>query len=212
MPTLPRLEDVTLEDLPPTQFELDQHRHALVGLQNEARERRRVVKANRAAGHPAPRVGDKLYVSIGDRTLMRRSRAGLRFEGKGQRKTVEVVDATDEEIKVMQAEPNSQDVVNVWGAEQILADEALSINQRAIAPEELDEVRRRNDALEEENRTMREENRKLREARQGAKDEGDGAPARLIAQREAKAKLEAEGKIKPKTTDDVGFGKDPEKK
>lgn len=212
MPILPRIEDVSLEELPPTQFELDQHRHGLVSLQNEARERRRVAKTNREAGHPAPRVGDKMFVSIGDRTLMRRSRAGIRFEGKGQRKTVSIIDATDDEIKVLQAEPNSQDVVNVWGAEQILADEALSINQRAIAPEELDEVKRRNDALEEENRAMREDLRKLREARQGAKDDGDGAPARLIAQREAKAKLEAEGRIRPQATEDVGFGKDPEKK
>lgn len=208
-PTPPRLEDITLDDLPPTQFELDQHRHHLIALQNQVRERARVAKANRASGHPLPQVGGKMFVSIADRTLMRRSRAGIRFEGKGARTTVSVINATDEEIKVKQTE--GQDVVNVWGAEQILADDALNINQRAVAPEELEEVKRENAALEEENRAMREDLRKLREARQGAKDEGDGAPARLLAQREAKARLDAAHAAKP-PRQDVDFGKDTEKK
>jgi hypothetical protein len=198
---------MTIDDLPPTQFEIDQRRHSLIGAQNDIRERRRVAKQNRAAGKPEPKAGDKLFVSIGDRTISRRSRAGVRFEGKGARTTVTVLDETDEEIKTNQT--MGQDVVNVWGAEQILADDALNINQRQVPPEELEAIKRENAALEEENRTMREENRRLREARQGAKDEGDGAPSRLIAQREAKAKLDAD---RAKTTQSVDFGKDPDKK
>lgn len=203
-----------LENLPPTQFELEEQRHAQVTRQNEQRERRRVCAANREAGLAQPRPGDKMHVSIGDRALLRRTRAGIGFEGNGVRKTVEVTDLTDQEVTARQAE--GKDVVNIWGAERILADSievggVLAINQRQAPPEELDSVRRANAALEEENRVMREDLRKLREARQGAKDAGDGSPARLQAQREAKAAIDAERAKAPKASADPDFGKDPAK-
>lgn len=184
--------DITNVDLPPTQFEIDEQRHRATLALNELRERRRLTAANRAAGFPAPKPGDTLYVSISDRNIPQRTRAGVRFEGRGARSTVQVVDLSDQDVANEQQA--GRQVVNVWGAERILADDALTVNQRAGDPEELEALRRRIAELEaqaaEDDRRERAEAKSLRDARRNAPESSDGRPSRLIAQQEARAKLD----------------------
>jgi hypothetical protein len=184
--------DDELENIPPTQFELDEIKHAATRRRDLIREQRRVASANRSAGHPRPKDGDKLHVSISDRQAVRRSRAGIRFEGKGARMTVDVADVSDAEI--LTAQRQGQNVVNLWGAEQILADNALNVHQTAASEADLESLRRNNEALEEENRLLRKEAEELRkarrEARQAAPESSDGRPSRLPAAAKVKGATE----------------------
>jgi len=177
-----------LSDLPPTQYELDRLRDERTIAANERRERRRLRIANRKAGHSEPRPGDVMHVSIADRNLTRRTRAGVKFE-RGQRVEVKILDRTDEEIVELQRAGAT--VVNVYGAERILEDEALAVRSSPSAADmDVDKLRRAVTDLETENQLQREELKRLREARQSAADAGDGRPSRLIAARGA-AKSEA---------------------
>lgn len=83
----------------------------------EAIARQNVRDANRKAGKDQPRVGDKLQVATA-RGIKTRGRAGLVFSQTPS--TVTVIEATDEEVAAKQRAGAS--MVNVWGAEQILAD------------------------------------------------------------------------------------------
>lgn len=189
------------EDLPPTSAEMMEATNRLVTQENTLRERLRVARDNRRKGLPAPAVGAKLYVSL-DRAIDARRRAGVRFE-RGHRSTIEVIDATDEEVIAIQEKnvfPKGVDgVVNVWGAEQILEDDALLVHQtaEAVDPQEVKGLRDHNQAVERENAALREEVAKLRQARMAAPPSAHGEPSRLIAAREAASQSSDE------------FGKEP---
>lgn len=181
----PDLDDDDLADLPPTQFELDRLRDERTISANERRERRRLRMANRRAGHSEPRPGDVMFVSIADRNLARRTRAGVRFE-RGARVEVKILDRTDDEIRALQLAGAA--VVNVYGAERILEDEALAVRSNpGTADMDMARLRQANQDLEAENQLQREELKRLREARQSAVDTGDGRPNRLQAARAAAA-------------------------
>jgi hypothetical protein len=203
------------EDLPPTPAEIMEATNRLVSANNEERERLRVARDNRRRGYDEPRPGSKMYVSL-DRTIEARRRAGVRFE-RGHRFTVLVVDASDAEVALAQEEIRMPDgkalpagvdgVVNPWGAEQILADDALTVHQNAASPEDAEQLRRENEALAVEASKLREEVaslRSVRDARISAGPSEHGEPSRLIAAREATSRAAAAA-----ATHGEEFGKDP---
>lgn len=81
------------------------------------RQRENLVKRNRAAGKPEPKVGGSLFVATA-RGLKVRGRAGLMFSP--QVAEVKIIDATDEEIVAQQRQGTY--VTNAYGAELILED------------------------------------------------------------------------------------------
>lgn len=194
----------SFEDLPPTPAEEMEARNRLVSKENDRRERRRIFISNRAKGHDEPRPGNRMFVSLGDRTIEARRRAGVRFE-RGHRATVLIVDDSDETVAKAQEMgqfPEGVDgVVNVYGAEQILEDDALVVHQSAASPEDVQLLRRQKEDLEREVVRMREENAALRAARMSAPKSEHGEPSRLIAAKNAASKAGTE------TT--AEFGKDP---
>lgn len=183
------------EDLPPTPAEIMEATNRLVSANNAERERLRVARDNRRKGYDEPRPGTKMYVSL-DRTIEQRRRAGVRFE-RGHRFVVLVLDVDDETIAAAQdkslmpddkAMPTGVDgIVNVWGAEQILADDALTVHQNASSPEDTEQLRRENDALAADAARLREELAAMRAARSQAPPSEHGEPSRLIAARQATA-------------------------
>lgn len=198
--------DDLYKDLPPTQFELEQQRHLVVTAQNEERERRRRRRANRTKGHPVPKVGEMLYVSI-DRTLPRRTRAGIRFE-RGQRLDVTVVDASDDEIEARQRA--GQRVINLDGAEKLYEDTSLNVFSTPAVELEAAELRQKNEALEEEVTLMRAELARVKEVRaaRAAAESKAGEPARLNAARAAQGGPPAKAS-QPASGD--SFTEDPKK-
>jgi hypothetical protein len=193
------------EELPPTDFEIQQARHAKVLAQNELRELRRLAAANRKAGRPQPKVGDKMWVSVNATLTPRRTRAGVQFE-KGARVPIEVVDMTDDELAEMRVHERSRGqpnplIVTPHGAEQILADDALNVHKTDSALQsDYESLRATNAQLEEELRVAREEARTLRAARMAAQDSPTGAPARLQAAAAAAAAAKAAKASAPTST------------
>lgn len=199
------------EVLPPTDFEIQQARHAKLTSQNERRERIRLAAANRKAGISEPRVGDRMWVSVNATLTPRRTRAGVMFE-KGVRQVVEVVDTAEAELADRRVAaraagaPNPAEVT-VYGAEQILADEALNVHKHDSAVlADNDKLRESNIQLEEENRLLREEAKRLRAARMAAPESSTGAPTRLQAAAATKASGKATPAAAAATHPDSGFG------
>lgn len=155
--------------------------HAAVLADNEAKERARVARENRAKGFSEPKPGDRLYVSSG-RGIRMRSRAGISFN-EMERTEVHVYAEGDDP-------PAGVKSVTTHGAELILADLSLNVMGRNATDAEAADLRRQLADRDSENARLKAENaRLLREARMGAKDAGDGSPQRLLAQRKAKAGL-----------------------
>jgi hypothetical protein len=180
------------EALPPTFFEVQQQRNEKEMALNDRRERRRLFESNRKAGHPEPKVGDRMWISVNSTLTPRRTRAGIMFE-KGARVQVEVVDMSDADLAALRAEaratskPNPP-IVTRYGAEQILADDALNVHKHdAAVLGDNEKLRAANAQIEEELRAAREELRALRAARMSAPESPTGAPARLQAAAAAKA-------------------------
>jgi hypothetical protein len=187
MPNSNIQESFTGDDLPPTPFEIEERRHQIISAQNALRERRRLRANNQANGHDEPQPGMTLHIQL-DGSVNRRGRAGLRFE-KGQRMSVTVVDASDDEVAAMQR--SGKAVVNIYGAERLLEDTALHVYPTAMTEEDIGDLKAKNAALEEELRVSNEERSKLREAmraaRMAAEDKGDGRPVRMQAAKAAAA-------------------------
>jgi hypothetical protein len=175
------------DDLPPTPFELEERRHAVIRDQNERRARRDLRARNQKKGHDEPRPGTSLFIQL-DGSLYRRGRAGLRFE-KGQRSEVKILDKSDEEIREMQR--SGAMVVNPYGAELLLDDSALHVFPQALTDIELEDLKASHAQVEEELRLSREENARLRSevraARMAAEPSTDGRPTRLPAAAKAAA-------------------------
>ncbi len=169
------------EDLPPTMHELEMRRQDAETRRNYRRELLRIRRDNAKRGHAEPVQGTTLYVQL-DGSVSRRRRAGIGFE-RGQQVAVEVVSATDEEVKAIQA--TGKNVVNVYGAEQILEDNALHVYAQPMADIGIEALKQSHASLEEELRVTRAERddlqAKIRDARMTAKDPGDGRPGRLAA-------------------------------
>lgn len=216
----------SFDDLEPTEYEKQEHRHRLVTADNERRVRVMRARSNRRnhSEIPAPKVGTTYYVSLA-RGLIRRNRAGVKFEA-GVRVEVKVVDGDEAELRQKNHAGATPALVTINGAEEIIEDDALTIYPRPELADEdvtnaLLEARARNAALEQELKTTRAEAAQLREARMNAKDEGDGKPARLMAQAQAR-EAAAAGKPaqstaaapagKPKLAADEDFAGTPEKK
>jgi hypothetical protein len=153
---------------------------------NEAKERTRVAATNRGAGHAAPEPGDRLYVSTA-RGIPRRSRAGVTFFESRKVEVLVVADGEplDQSGDVKQVHPA--------GAEMILADDALNTNAPGATESEAIALRQENEALRAKLSEATAEAARLRDARRGAKDSGDGAPARLQAAARAKKDTGFEG-------------------
>ena len=175
------------DDLPPTPFEIEEARHAKISAENAHRERARLHRDNRRAGHPVPKDGDTFYVSL-DRTVPRRTRSGLKFEKDNPRVAVQIRDLPDAEIAEMQR--SGVYVVGIEGAERLLEDAALHVHHRAqdLDDRDVEALRAQTRAVEEELKTTREELKRLRDARMNAPDKGDGRPSRIPAGQAAGAK------------------------
>lgn len=205
--------DIRPEDIPPTHYELEEARHALVRKQDAARERLRLRRSNQAKGFREPRPGDKLHVQL-DNTIPRRSRAGLRFE-RGPRYTVEIVHVVDDpetsslkdgamlvmtpdELKANQAA--GRHFVDVVGAELLLDDAAFHKFQVPMSDDDIEALKRSNADQQRklsdqsaELAAMRAELATLRAARAAAPDSKSGRPDRLNAQRAAREAAAAAG-------------------
>lgn len=90
---------------------------AEAAAQDEQLQRELLARTNREEDRPEPRDGDKLIVATA-KGLKVRGRAGLAFSPSPAE--VKVADVSDEEIKARQL--TGEYVVNIHGAEQILAD------------------------------------------------------------------------------------------
>ena len=181
---MPQLMQVEIMDPEEAQRLLESKR-----AENEAKERARLAAANRLAGHPEPKPGDRMYVSPA-RGLKMRSRARCHFTDAA-RSTVVVVADTDPTGPILDGDkPTGNYTVHADGAELILADDALTVTYKDADAFDAAESRRQIASRDQEIERLKAENaRILREARMGAKDSGDGAPSRLAAQRKAKAGL-----------------------
>lgn len=195
--------EMDLDDLPPTLYEIEQRRFDLETRRNHKRERIRIRRDNDKKGHAEPVPGTTLYVQL-DGSVTKRNRSGIRFE-RGQQVSVTVIDADDAETKAQQE--TGKLVVNVYGAERILEDSALHVYAQPTVEHDVEALKTRNSALEEELRVTRadrdELHKTIRDARMGAKDAGDGKPARLQAAAAARA---AAAQTSAPTTEHSEFG------
>jgi hypothetical protein len=168
--------------IPPTAHQIQQEIMDKETRLNERRERRDVAAANRRSSIPEPKPGDKMFI-IPQRGIKQRSRAGLRFDGSaGKRTEVDIVDLSDADVAKAQAAGKM--VVNPWGAERILADNALTAHQSPAIEQDAARLQSENEDLRKENEAMRAEITKAkaaRDARRAAKDPGDGSSSRLAA-------------------------------
>lgn len=165
-------------------------RQAQILADNEARERRRLAAANRAAGHAKPDPGVVLYVESARGV---RGRARHRFQA-GVRAPITVV-GPDDELK--------PGCVREHEAELILADMGLLVGARNATEVEAGQLRAVIAQQEAELEKLRSDNaRYVREARRGAKDDGQGGPARLRAADKARSDRPDPGSAT--TTDDFG--------
>lgn len=155
--------------------------HAAVLAENEAKDRARTAAANRRAGHPEPRPGDRLYV-MPAAGLRQRCRAGVLFR---ERVKAEVLVLADGE----QPQPGTVGV-SVAGAELILADDSLSVITKSETSADAAALRTQLADRDAEIARLKAENaRILREARARAQDDPNGGPARLRAARDAKTRI-----------------------
>lgn len=166
--------------------------HAEVMARNEARERARISGLNRAAGHPEPKPGDKLYVHLALRDTKKRSRAGVTFE-ENTRTEVLVVDVPDTDFGRLSLEKRhlaGDKVVSVAGAEMILADTGLNV--RPVSADEIDASELRKQLAQvtaERDRAKEDYAREVARARRDAPESNDGRPSKLRAADKARDKL-----------------------
>jgi hypothetical protein len=187
------------DGLPMTPYAIDQLRNQRITEINLKRERFRLRRANQAKGFDEPRVGQIYFVQL-DGTVSARTRGsvelpdgtrirGIRFE-RNRRVEVEVV--SDEEFLSIKATNPGALVVTVHGAEQILEDTALHVFETPLSEADVEELHRKNAALEEEVRTTRDDNSRLRtalaemKAGRAAPDSPTGAPSKLAARAAAR--------------------------
>lgn len=183
-------DDLDLDLL--TEHEKERLKTQAILDQNTRRDHRRRAKINRRRGLPTPKVGDCLHVAIA-RGIHARNRAGLLFERNRSTK-VEIVDGDPATVRARQQ--RGEAVVDVQGAELILADDALIARQSPAGDEDLLDARATIAAHETEIARLRAE---LELARAGAKKEArkaaaaasnDVAPARLAAAKAAGKKFD----------------------
>lgn len=154
---------------------------------NEAKERARQAAENRAAGIEEPKPGTRLFVTTA-RGIARRSRAGCTFHSEGK----ELVLVVDEHHPVGRIKDDAGKElggwwVNAYGAETILADTGLNVTSQGATEADASDLRKQLAAKDAELAALKaEHHRVLRDARMGAKDTGDGSPARLLAARKAR--------------------------
>lgn len=207
--TTVNLDDIDLDNLPPTQFELDQLRHMKITAQNAKREQRRRRAANQVKGFDEPRPGQVLHVQL-DGALTRRSRAGIRFERNVR---IEVKVVSDQDYATTKAKNQAAHVVTVDGAESIFEDMALHVFEVPMGDDDLAALIQSNRDLEEVVKVERDENARLRaalaerKARMAAPDSPDGRPSRLPAAQAARAE-NAKASVAA-TQPGGGFGVDP---
>lgn len=170
-------------------------RQLQVLIENEDRERRRVARANRAAGHKRPERGDVLHVEAA-RGI--RGRARHRFSA-GSKTPITVV-GDDDELK--------PGCVRQHEAELILADTGLLVGTKNATEVEASDLRAALAVRDVELEGLRAENAKLlRLARQSAPDDPNGGPARLRAADHARTELGIPAPERPQPvtqTDDFG--------
>jgi hypothetical protein len=176
----------TLNPLQPMDPEAQAEFHAEVVARNEQRHRARIAAANRKAGIAQPQPGDVLFVTPA-RGIKQRGRAGVRFSD-AKRERVFVVEPGAVGTVV---QPDSL-VVDVYGAEEILADMSLNTHATSAVDADASAERAARERAEAELARVNRENATLRaqmaEARRNAPDPGDGTPGRLKAARAAAAK------------------------
>jgi hypothetical protein len=181
------MNDLSSYTMVPPQMDADAlaEMHRQITRRNDEKSRAKLAADNRAAGKAEPRPGDVLYVTPA-RGIKFRGRAGLRFTDAERTKVVVLEeDAT--------AKPGEVGV-SVDGAEQILGDDSLVVFQTAAAAGDALALRAQLDARESELEAARSEIARLRaEARRGAKDPGDGTPARLRAAAAVKGPKDDQG-------------------
>ena len=168
----------------PTQEELAA-KFAAERAANDEAERLRIASENRIALRQQPQPGDRFFVTTAVRPG--RSRAGCMFS-PDRRTEVRVAELGDTLGPVKDGDKVTHYVVDVNGAEMILADSALSLSIVSADQVDVADLRRQLLLKDQENERLKAENaRILREARQAAPDRGDGSPSRLPAARRAKA-------------------------
>jgi hypothetical protein len=152
----------------------------------ETRERARLAAENRAKGYAKPSPGDHLYV-MSARGIPQRSRAGCTFNHDKRVEVVVVEDGQPIGPTMDGATHTGGYSVDVNGAEMILADNALSVTTQGATEFDASELRKQLAAKDAEIERLKATHaRELRDARMGAKDTGDGRPARLDAARKVK--------------------------
>lgn len=148
--------------------------HEAVLAANELAAHTARATKNRKAGLPAPSPGTKLYVTCG-RGIKSRRRAGIDFVA-ADRTLVTVVTGTDTEVAAKVAAGEA--VVNVAGAERILADDSLSVHSTPAV-----DMTNAASELEAANSELAELRRKLAAATKAALPKGppkaEGKPERL---------------------------------
>lgn len=155
-------------------------RHAEVMAANEAKDRARVARENRAKGFAEPKPGDRLYVSSG-RGIKVRSRAGISFNEIERTEVHVIAEGEDPPVGVKSVTPA--------GAELILADPSLNVMGRSATDAEAADLRKTLADRDSELVKLKAENaRLLREARMGARESDTGSPNRLIAARKERAR------------------------
>lgn len=173
--------------------ELAAHNAAILAT-NEIKAKVRLADGNRRKGHAEPKVGDRMYVVLADRSIKRRSRASVLFTP--DRRTCVVV--ADDPVRMVAPEGSGIDAyVTPDQAEQILGDGALVVHAMAASEVDARADRQKVAQLEAELRVERAELARLRSARQAADDPGDGSPGRL----------KAAAKARGAAPDDFGGGK-----
>jgi len=180
-----------------TDIEIQAEKDQRILSENLARSRARLARDNRKAGQPEPRAGMVMHVRVAN-GLKRRTRGGLKFSGATSI-PVEVTELDD--FDVAERQRAGKNVVNVAGAEAILADDALIVRPDSHGGEDVAAERARADAAEKELSELKSELAKLRAARQAAPESSEGRPTRLQAAARARgagdAAVDPDGKLFP---------------
>lgn len=161
----------------------------------ERRHREHVAKANRAKGHPEPKVGDTFYGWL--RKQVRgnvRTREGISFE-PGQNVKILVGDPDSAE-HVAAAQKAGGPLVSIDGMERIFEDDTLVVGRdmTAVASEHLAAANARAAELAQQNAELAQRNAELEakvaEAMRNAPESTDGRPSRLPAADRARKQAE----------------------